>query len=346
MHIETLKDGSILLTAPVMVPGAKDCDFNRGEPPLTKKQIRDFKESYENYQFIDHEHEITRTGKTRGEKYDSYLLKEDTNLELFDGSIQRYPKGTWMMTSHVTDPQSIQIAKQGGYTGYSPAVRSKETADKFTQLITNHDYSDAEALKSQSQGGLIKDIPNPVVLSVTLTKKPCLHASKYCKIKNNGETMSEDTKLKTKVLEALGMSQEADVEALKSEVADIHSAIDSIKTENAEALKSMKEELTVAFTDALREAFADKSEDKEEDEEKEDEEANTESESETETESDDEVEEEDEEEKEADKSQKVDTHGKSKQLVNHNADSGADKSTITKDTYEFLGRNPDGTRKQ
>ena len=336
MYIENLNDGSILLTAPAMVPYEKDCDYTRGEPPLTPSQIKQFKESYEDYRFVDHEHEITKTGRTRGTKYKSYLLDKPTKLELFDGTIKEYPTGTWMMTSHVTDPESIKIAKNGGYDGYSVAVRSKETADRFKELINNHDYSDAEALKSQSQGGLIKDIPDPVVLSVALTKKPCLSASKYCKIRD-GDNMSEENKVKTKVLEALGMSKEADVEALKSQVGDIDAKIEQLRLDNAEALKSMKEEITSAFTDALKEAFADKSGDEEEGEEQNGEKPE-----------DNQGEEEGTEgtnpEEGSDKSTKVvETHGKSKQKPNHNANNGADKSQ--QDIYEYLGRNPDGTRK-
>lgn len=336
MYIENLEDGSILLTAPAMVPYEKDCDYNRGEPPLTPSQVKHFKESYEDYRFVDHEHEITKTGKTRGTRYESYLLDKPTKLELFDGTIREYPTGTWMMTSHITDPESIKKARNGEYDGYSVAVRSKETADRFKELINNHDYSDAEALKSQSQGGLIKDIPNPVVLSVTLTKKPCLHASKYCKIRD-GDNMSEENKVKTKVLEALGMSKEADVEALKSQVDDIDAKIEQIKLDNAEALKSMEERITSAFTDALKQAFADKSEEEEPEEPEEEPEENNDRKPE------EQEGEESESEEGSDKSRVVETHGKSKQKPNHNANSGADKSQ--QDTYEYLGRNPDGTRK-
>ena len=68
------KDGSVILTAPVMVPGVPDCDFNRGEPPLTKKQIREFANSYEKYQFIDHEHQLEYTGQKTGTSLESFIL--------------------------------------------------------------------------------------------------------------------------------------------------------------------------------------------------------------------------------------------------------------------------------
>lgn len=332
MHIQKLEDDTILLTAPVMIPGAPDCDYLRGEPPLTRAQIRDFKESYEKYQFVDHEHELTRTGKYRGFKRESFLLDNDTTLELYDGSNQTYPAGTWLMTSHITDPEAISAAEKGEYTGYSPSVRSRETADKYLELIMAREYEEAEALKSQSLSGLIKDVPNPVVLSVSLVSKPCQTGSKICKIKNNGESMSnEEQQIKSKILTALGMSDAADVEALKSQVDTLDDKIEELKTDNAEALKSLKEEIVSEFKTALAE-FADKSQEEEEEEEEETPEETPDSEEENPNE---EENEEEPPQEEADKG--------SKQGSNHN---GANKSQDEMlDTYEFLGRHPDGTRK-
>ena len=337
MHIQKLDDGSILLTAPVMIPGRPDCDFNRGEPPLTRQEVRDFKNSYERYKFVDSEHELVITGRKRGVKKDSYLLDKDTTLELYDGSVDTYPKCTWMLTSHITDPEAIVAAEKGLYTGYSPSIRSRETADKYLELIQKHDLEQAEALKSQSLSGLIKDVPNPVVLSVSLVRKPCQTGSKICKI--NGDVMSDsDTQIRSKVLSALGMSEAADVEALKSQVDTLEDKIDEIKTENAEALKSMKDEIIGAVTDSLKE-FADKS--KKDDEPPEDDEDDDSSgknkKDEKPPKDDEDDEEEDEKKQEADKG--------SKQGHNHNnkSDKSQDEDL---DTYEFLGRHPDGTRKQ
>lgn len=135
MYIQQEKDGSILLTAPVMIPGVADCDYERGEPPLTRQQIQDFQKSYNKYKFIDHEHELTHNGITRGTPYKSYLLNKDTSFELYDGTSTIYPKGTWMLTSHITDPMAVQTALNGGYTGYSATVRSRTAADKYYMLF-------------------------------------------------------------------------------------------------------------------------------------------------------------------------------------------------------------------
>lgn len=339
MHIQKLTDGSILLTAPVMIPGMPDCDFNRGEPPLTVEQVHDFAQDYERYRLVDSEHEFTKTGRKRGYKKESYILESDKSFELFDGSTQTYPRGTWMMTSHVTDPEAIQKAYNGEYSGYSPTVRSRRTADLYLEALKSENYQEAEALKSRSLSGLIKDIPDPVVLSVSLVKKPCQTGSKLCKIKNNGERMTDDSKILDKIRGILGDAEKDQVEALKSQVDSLESIVEEMKQDNAEALKSMKEELVESFKDTISESlkeFADKSKEEEEEEEEE-EETNPEETDTTETPPQNEGEEEEEEEEDDDKG--------SKQGKTHN-NRKADKSQEDLDTYSFLGRNPDGTRKQ
>lgn len=331
MHIQKLEDGSILLTAPVMIPGVPDCDYSRGEPPLTKEEIKNFAKSYEHYQFVDSEHEITKTGRSRGHKRESYILESDKSLELYDGSTKVYPAGTWMMTSHVTDPEAIRNAEDGLYTGYSPAVRSRATADKYLEALKAERYEDAEALKSFSKSGLIKDIPDPVVLSVSLVRKPCQTGSKMCKIKQNGEKMSDDSKILDKIRNILGDADTEEVEALKSQVDSLEKSIEEMKQDNDEALKSMKDEIIGSIHESLKE-FADKS--KEEEEPKNDDNGGKPNPSPN-----------DEEEEEEEEEPKNDDDKGSKQGKNHNKKK-ADKSQKDLDTYEFLGRHPDGTRKQ
>ena len=129
------KDGSVILTAPVMVPGVPDCDFNRGEPPLTKEQIKNFAKSYEKYQFTDHEHQLEFTGQKIGEPIHSFLLSEDSNLTLLDGSKKSYPSGTWMLSTKLTDPDAVETALDGGYTGYSPTIKNREVADRLFSAL-------------------------------------------------------------------------------------------------------------------------------------------------------------------------------------------------------------------
>ena len=337
MNIEKNDNGTVTITAPVLVPGARDCDYTNGETPLTREQIKEFAKSYEKYQFIDHEHGLTRNGNRIGEPVKSFLLTQDTNMTLLNGETQTYPAGSWFITSNLTDPQAIQTALDGGYTGYSVSIFSQNRADEYlAALKSKPDTPLPTACKSiNSNGtGLIKDVIDPVVLSVSLVKTPCLHESKFCKL--NGDTMEDDViSLKSKLLSAMGMSEEAEVIALKSQVTSLEETINAMKSEFDSALKSMQEEFKTTLEEALKpvepEALKAEEENPEEEVSEEVEEVEeTEEETTTEEETDD------EEEVIAEKG-----HSKAEPVHDNII---AEKSK-PQNIYEALGRNPDGTRK-
>jgi hypothetical protein len=328
MYINQLDDGTIQLTAPVLNPDAKDCDYNNGELPLSASQIQAFKEAYDKYGFVDHEHGLTRDGRKIGEPSTSIILDQDTTFTLYDGTSKTYPTGTWLLTTHITDEEAISEAMKGYYTGYSPSILPKANADKYLEALKANKECACKNVSSMGNS-LIKDIPDPVVLSVSLTKQPCLHESKFCEI--NGETMEEEVALKSKILKAIGMSDEAEVLALKSQVTTLEDKIDNMQKDFQEALKSMQEEFTQTLTEALKPVeeveVAEKSEEAE---------PETTTEESAEVEVEEEVEEEVEDEPAAEK-------GESKQEPIH--DNIAEKSKPF-DFYAYMGRTPRGTRKR
>ena len=330
MYINKLDDGTINLTAPVLIPNAKDCDYHNGETPLTAPQIRAFKESYDKYGFVDHEHGLTRDGRKIGEPSQSILLDHDTTFTLYDGTTQTYPNGTWMLTTHITDEEAISEAMKGYYTGYSPSILPKASADKYLEALKANGSCSCKNISSMGNS-LIKDVPDPVVLSVSLTRQPCLHESKFCEVKN----MEEEMSLKSKILTAMGMSEEAEVIALKSQVTTLEEKIDAMQVEFKEALKAQQEEFKQTLTEALKpveeEVVAEK--------------ADTEP---TEEEAEVEVEEEVEEEVEADKAEEIVTEepvaekGESKQEPVH--DNLEAQKSKQKSVYELMGRYPNGVK--
>ena len=326
-------DGTINLTAPVMIPGAQDCDYKNGEIPLTAEQIKDFAKSYEKYGFIDHEHGLTRNGRRIGTPANSFLLTENTTMQTINGP-QTYPDGTWMVTSTLTDPEAIQTALNGGYTGYSPSVLPQTRADKYLAALKSDPNTVLPcSCKNVSSSGnsLIKDVPEPVVLSISLVKSPCLHESKFCEV--NGDMMEEDVKsLKSKVLSAMGMSEEAEVLALKSEVSELKSEIEGLKADFSEALKSMQEEFKQTLTEALT-PVAEKAEEEAEPVEVEEAEEEPAEPEEEEAEEEDDAEEEPVAEK---------GHSKAEPVHDNLTAEKSKKINI----YEFMGRNADGTRKR
>ena len=331
MYINQLDDGTINLTAPVLIPEAHDCDYENGETPLNIDQVRAFKESYDKYGFVDHEHGLTRDGRKIGEPSNSILLDQDTTFTLYDGTSKTYPMGTWMLTTHITDDEAISEAMKGYYTGYSPSILTRTAADKYLAALKSKGECSCKNISSMGNS-LIRDVPDPVVLSVSLTKQPCLHESKFCEI--NGEIMEEEVSLKSKILRAIDMPEQAEVLALKSEITDLKGEIESMKSEFSEALKSMQEEFTQTLTEALKpvDEVAEKSEEAEE--------AEAEPTEEVEVEVEEEVEEPVEEEEE----EVVAEKGESKAEPVHDHIE-ADKAKPT-NVYVLMGRNPDGTRKK
>jgi len=334
-YINTLDDGTILLTAPVLIPGAKDCDYVNGEIPLTQEQVRAFKESYDKYGFVDHEHGLTRDGRKIGEPHNSTILDHDTTFTLYDGTDKTYPVGTWLLTTHLTDDEAISEAMKGYYTGYSPSILPRKNADKYLQALKAGKECACKNTINSSGNALIKDVEDGVVLSVSLTRQPCLHESKFCELSDN---MEEELSLKSKVLEALGMSEQAEVIALKSEITTLKAEIEGMKSSFEEALKSMQEEfkqtLETALTPVEETEVAEKAEDVEPTEE-------DEAAEEVEEEVVEEVVEEEPEEEEEEGA--VVEKGESKAEPVHDNIEAQKAKPIN--IYTALGRNPDGTRK-
>ena len=336
--IKTLDDGSILLTAPVLIPNARDCDYHNGETPLTEEQVKAFKNSYDKYGFVDHEHGLTKDGRKIGTPHNSIILDHDTTFTTIDGTETMYPTGTWLLQTHITDDEAISEANKGYYTGYSPSILPRASADKYLAALKagKEDECACKNQRSSMGNSLIKDVPDPVVLSVSLTKQPCLHESKFCELSDN---MEEELSLKSKILNAMGMSEEAEVIALKSQVSDLEAKIEEMKTEFAESLKSMQEEFKQTLTEALTpveetvEVVAEKAEEAEPTEEEEEVEVEEEPAAEKAEETEEVVEEEEE----------IAEKGESKAEPVHDNIEAQKAKPIN--IYTALGRNPDGTRK-
>ena len=338
MYINQLNDGTLELTAPVLIPYARDCDYKNGETPLTPVQVQAFKESYDKYGFVDHEHGLTRDGRKIGEPSESIILDQDTTFTLYDGTTKTYPNGTWMLTTHITDDEAISEAMKGYYTGYSPSILSRSAADKYLAALKAGSDCACKNQVSSMGNSLIKDVPDPVVLSVSLTRQPCLHESKFCEL--NGENMEEEVSLKSKILTAMGMTEEAEVLALKAEIKDLDAKIEAMQNEFQKSLEALQEDFKQILTDALKPVEEEPAEEEPEEVAEKAEAEPTEEEVEAEVEVEEEVEEPAEEEE---AEEVVAEKGESKAEPVHDHIE-ADKAKPI-NIYEALGRNPDGTRK-
>lgn len=177
------KTDELFFTAPVMIPGEADCDFNRGEKPFTPEEIREIAVAYKDYQIVDREHEYFQTGEKVGVPVKSWITDEPLKIKYFDGEETTVPAGTWMATTKITDPATIRQALNGDFTGYSPTVLKKKSADKISM--------------KRSQGDIIHSFidEDPVGFTISLVNKPCLRKAKFCKcdkVKNMDDKTFKD----------------------------------------------------------------------------------------------------------------------------------------------------------
>lgn len=247
-------NNSMILTAPVMIPGAKDCDYFRGEDPFTVDQVRVFKELYDEYGFIDDYHGIrdeysADKGKLRGNALKSFLLSEPTSYVWFDGTVHTYPAGTWMLTSEITDPVTMKSVQEGKITGYSPSIFPRPMAEKIKAALKG----EISSLKA-SLGGLIKDMSDPVPAIVSLVRSPCQHGNKFCKHNlNDGENMSDDNKAQSKLNQIRSILGGNTPEyAMKEDLDGIKEYVDAaLKANNDHILDAVKDTVAASIKDAL-----------------------------------------------------------------------------------------------
>lgn len=177
------KTDELFFTAPVMIPGEADCDFSRGEKPFTPEEIREIAVAYKDYQIVDREHEYFQTGEKIGVPVRSWITDEPLKIRYFDGEETTVPAGTWMATTKITDPATIRQALNGDFTGYSPTVLKRKSADKISM--------------KRSQGDIIHSFidEDPVGFTISLVNKPCLRKAKFCKcdkVKNMDDKTFKD----------------------------------------------------------------------------------------------------------------------------------------------------------
>lgn len=337
LEVVTKSRDSLLITAPVLVPGESDCESVYGEEPLTEAQIRKMAHEYlSSYSLVDKNHEFFRTREVIGVPVESYITNEPISLKWLDGTVREYPKGTWIATTRIDDEEEIEKALNGEYNGYSITAVSKKFADKQIQM---------------PRRVLLKNVKDPVGFTISLVKNPCVRGAKFCSMKedlNDGDVVSEniDEKLdeETKgfvqsIKGILGKDDkkekkeededlEIDVEAIVNEVtkdfltnSDFESFKEELKKELNEKFEALGTELFKAIKKSLEK------EDDEEDEEPQ-EEGNDEGNGEEELEADDET-------------QEVQS---SKSIPNHDINNGQNNAkTGAARVYEIMGRDNTGS---
>jgi hypothetical protein len=236
---------SRILTAPVLIPNTPDCTYNQGEPVLSEDKVRKLATSFNNYGIIDYEHQFNKKDtegyqKQVGSVIDSWLIPEEETIKGLDGVTRTYPKGTWFLSTRITDPKVIKEFDTGKIKGFSSTTVNKQFADNV-------------ATKSKT---LIKDIKNPVVMTVSVTASPCVGGAKFCKVAYKHEQINEKDNMENEtVFKKIGNFflnlTEEEVAANKSEEPEEKEEVkeQEQKPENTEENKKGVEEETANKAD-------------------------------------------------------------------------------------------------
>lgn len=206
-----------IITAPVLIPGVPDCDYQNGETPLTTEQIKTLMQTYKEHQIIDYNHKYMFDGhwykRNLGEPTNIWQsTKTNTYTDRF-GVERTTPPGTWWQTTKVTDTEAIKLIDDEKLNAYSLTTVNKQFLEKFLQISnTNISTKNKETLRSVIEEHVlsakhrtpIAKIKNPIAFTVSLTDFPCVGGAVFardCLIESQGiskkhrnDIMTEETK--------------------------------------------------------------------------------------------------------------------------------------------------------
>lgn len=268
----------IIITCPVLIPFTPDCEYSYGEEVLPPEKIEQLANSFNDYKIIDLQHEFTKrlinklNPIPRGKLLKSYIVQDTLHLKGLDGLIREYPKGTWIISVEITDPEAKQLYKEGVLTGLSVTVKEREHADAIIDFLENNSvpYLPEQVVEAEKAFSkvpkriLMKDVVNPVAFTVSLVRAPCVYDAKFCKnscliVNKNKLREKKILNLKEKIKKELnsfidGLDVEDEsvkediessepVEVLKEDVEDASEAVKTEENSNvSEQSESIKED--------------------------------------------------------------------------------------------------------
>ena len=265
---------------PILVPYTPDCDYNNGEELLSYEKIEALKQSFKNYNIIDYQHQFT---DEKGSYYMTNIGKplrlfyNDDNMEFEDvtGTTVTVPPRTLWLESEITDEQAIKEIDEKQLVAYSVTISEKSDANTvmeiYNKLITKtaqKEDIDHEAIqeineKISAKRTLIKDIEDPVMLTTSLVKFPCVNKAKFCKrsliqteeIKESdkmAEQKNDDanTTFINSIKDAVKQFRQSTPETTEEDVEVVEETLNSEEVQSMidETVSAVKEELTETIT--------------------------------------------------------------------------------------------------
>ncbi len=180
------KEEEQIVTGPVLIPNYRDCEYVAGEKQFSAKEIQELMNTFYQYQYFDVKHDIifNKDWKNVAELVESWQLREDWN---------GYPKGTWMITARITDNETWEQIKNGELTGFSVTAIPRKNVEKFG-------IKSVLPFKRMNRRP-ISELDDPVIVSISLTDRPCVYDAKIISMKE--DNMKEEENVLKKIYELL-----------------------------------------------------------------------------------------------------------------------------------------------
>ena len=205
------------------------------------------------------------------------LFYNDDNMEFEDvtGTTVTVPPRTLWLESEITDEQAIKEIDEKQLVAYSVTISEKSDANTvmeiYNKLITKtaqKEDIDHEAIheineKISAKRTLIKDIEDPVMLTTSLVKFPCVNKAKFCKrsliqteeIKESdkmAEQKNDDanTTFINSIKDAVKQFRQSTPETTEEDVEVVEETLNSEEVQSMidETVSAVKEELTETIT--------------------------------------------------------------------------------------------------
>lgn len=176
-----------LVFGPVMIPDCPDCDFGRGEKIFNADEIEEFCHKFNTFRINDSMHTYGANGEQTGNVVENYTLKQELTETNILGEEIVYPIGTWWIGSKVTSDGTWKKIQNGTLKGYSGTYIPETDAQKLLEVLNSANKSESDVLSElyANKRTLIKDLENPVPVTVSFVDRPCVANAIFTSVKSN-----------------------------------------------------------------------------------------------------------------------------------------------------------------
>lgn len=240
--------------------------------------------SYKSYNLVDYNHKLVNKQHPYymtnvGKPVKLFMSEKSINYRDVKGNIIETPKNTLWASIEVTDEHLIEQIVNKNLCAFSVTVAEKNDADyvmtEYLRLSNKSagkasendiDYSKIADIQSRLSGKrtLMKDIEDPVLLSISLTNLPCVSKAMFCEniisdipVEDNKNEVNNMTEKSNNTKSDENIDEETFFNRLKNNLTAFKS-----KTKNPEENKDMnKKEITEILKNEISEAIKSSNED-------------------------------------------------------------------------------------